>query len=503
MPYHVEVLSIGKNSDKRIEEVAQILNAVQDEFRFGLPPSGLRRIGDSFEEEKYRTKDLWDFFRDYRAQAKGFRPFLIGVIDAQLDSDKYTNLFGSHRAQGDGLAVVTLRDYHRFADSYRSFLCYYFIRYSLSFVCPALKSHQETRDCFFDFKQNKQDLEKSLRSGAFCSSCSRTLAKTFNEEIRKAINQMIIAMKAQHKGSQDSLKAASLKGSTAVGIITMREDEFEAVLHYFGDRRRAVGDNRYYEHVRVHTKKGEIGVAIARSPEQGQGPANAVAADMISDFSPRWILLVGIAGAMPDSEYALGDVILASRVHDFAVAAALEGGVVEHQQQGGAVHKDVEKLLTHLPALKAEIGDWSTELIIGIPRPVETIDEKTDERFYGDEKWRSRVYNALRAQFPPGRPPRPTVAKVSPMIAGNTLVKDTQLAEKYRTSARHASAIEMELGGVYLAARYRGDGNTRVLAIRGLSDIVGYKRAPEWTAFACRSAASFANTLIRSGILFD
>jgi hypothetical protein len=59
----------------------------------------------------------------------------------------------------------------------------------------------------------------------------------------------------------------------------------------------------------------------------------------------------------------------------------------------------------------------------------------------------------------------------------------------------------MELGGVYLAARYGGDGSTRVLAIRGISDIVGYKRCPEWTGFACRSAAAFAYALITSGII--
>ena len=83
-------------------------------------------------------------------------------------------------------------------------------------------------------------------------------------------------------------------------------------------------------------------------PEYG----GAVAYEMILELMPRWILLVGIAGGYPDSDYSLGDVILSSRVHDFAVGAALEGGKVEFQQQGGPVHLDVEKILTHLPTEK-------------------------------------------------------------------------------------------------------------------------------------------------------
>jgi len=56
-------------------------------------------------------------------------------------------------------------------------------------------------------------------------------------------------------------------------------------------------------------------------------------------------------------------------------------------------------------------------------------------------------------------------------------------------------------GGVCRAARYAVYGQTRVLAIRGVSDIIGYKRAAEWTDFACRSAAAFADALIPSGLI--
>jgi hypothetical protein len=87
------------------------------------------------------------------------------------------------------------------------------------------------------------------------------------------------------------------------------------------------------------------------------------------------------------------------------------------------------------------------------------------------------------------------------MLTRNTLVKNVELVQGWRETARHAAGVEMELGGVYLAARYGGSGKTMVLAIRGISDIVGYKRDPAWTKFACCSAAGFAASLIKTGRL--
>lgn len=188
-------------------------------------------------------------------------------------------------------------------------------------------------------------------------------------------------------------------------------------------------------------------------------------------------------------------------MHDFSVSAALEGGILQHQQQGGAVHKDVEKLLTHLSALERELGDWSLALTRRLPKPIEHIPTHPDEKFYGPDNLKAKVHSSLQSHFQSNKTPRDPIFKVAPMITANTLVKDTKLAEQWRDSARHAAAVEMELGGVYLAARYGGDGNTRVLAVRGISDIVGYRRSPEWTTFACHSAAAFSEALVSSGML--
>jgi hypothetical protein len=134
MPHNIEILSVGENSDAQILEVARILNGVQKEFIFSLPPERQRRAGAPLVESEYRTDILFDFLRQYRLEAKGHRPFLVAVVSGSLRSAKYRGIFGSHEA-AEGLAIISLHDHQRYADSFRPFLCYYLIRYSLSFVC--------------------------------------------------------------------------------------------------------------------------------------------------------------------------------------------------------------------------------------------------------------------------------------------------------------------------------------------------------------------------------
>jgi nucleoside phosphorylase len=53
----------------------------------------------------------------------------------------------------------------------------------------------------------------------------------------------------------------------------------------------------------------------------------------------------------------------------------------------------------------------------------------------------------------------------------------------------------MESAGIYKATNGR---NVPFLAIRGISDVVAFKRHPDWTAYACQTAAAFAQAFLRT-----
>lgn len=107
------------------------------------------------------------------------------------------------------------------------------------------------------------------------------------------------------------------------------------------------------------------------------------------------------------------------------------------------------------------------------------------------------MHRSLKHRFEPkeGNTPRPPIVTAAPIASGNMLMKDYVLLQDWLESARDLKAVEMELPGVFEAAR-RIEGDIPVLAVRGISDVVGFKRDPAWTAFACKTAASLARALL-------
>jgi hypothetical protein len=82
------------------------------------------------------------------------------------------------------------------------------------------------------------------------------------------------------------LSSSEVRGSVDFDILTVRADEYTAVLNHFPDRQTVKG-RAFYEYRRVDTAgKGRVGMALARCLEQGQGAAGEAARDLIDDLDP-------------------------------------------------------------------------------------------------------------------------------------------------------------------------------------------------------------------------
>ena len=272
--------------------------------------------------------------------------------------------------------------------------------------------------------------------------------------------------------AEEFIQASSLKGQVDFGIITVREDEFQAVLDRFPTRQTAVGHQRYAMSSLTTVSDDKYLIASVRCLEQGTNQAQEVARTLLEELDPQWILVVGIAGSVPDYEYTLGDVLLASRLHDYSVSAFIEGTDGEVRQEftdiGGPMHQDVQSLLAYLPAIP--LGNWWREENIKATRPKVQLNKNS---FYGDESWKKKVRECLNRYFGKKAIRVQTRAFAGSVVSSGVLLKDTQTAQTWLKSSRDIKGIEMELAGVYRAA-WRD--HKPVLAIRGLSDIVGIKR---------------------------
>src|SRR5579871_1412568 len=169
-------MAIGEDIYPLLERAAAALNGVQNEFEFRLSTPVLRPEGIGFRRSAYSTAEIWKFLRQQRERLGGYRPYIIAFVTAPLRSDNFNNLFGSHEAE-KGLAVVTTCNAAQYVREITRYCCYYLVRYTLSFVNPQIKAHEDerTKDCYFHFKRHKPEIQHSMNAGRICDACRARL----------------------------------------------------------------------------------------------------------------------------------------------------------------------------------------------------------------------------------------------------------------------------------------------------------------------------------------
>jgi nucleoside phosphorylase len=276
-----------------------------------------------------------------------------------------------------------------------------------------------------------------------------------------------------------------------IGILTIRDDEFRAVLDAFPTKAgRFKGAHREYNLRHADVGNGQrYTVTVLRQVEQGTGEAQDVARDLIEDLAPKLVLVVGIAGGLPSDDVKLGDVVLSTRIHDFTVEARKTGQNATYAVTGGPIDKALATAIANLAAQEDELGDWTAQL------PSQPPVAWTDEgQLYGPPEWQRELAEKLEHHYGKRSTPRAPVYVAGPIASTDRLMKDPALLFPWIATARNLLAVEMESGGVFRATRER----CPMLAIRGISDIVGLKRADAWTKFACASAAAFTCAFLRT-----
>ncbi len=234
MAYNIELMSIGNDLYPLLEDSAALLNAVQQQFRFSLTSPAQRAEGVSYRREEYSTADIWAFLKEQRKKFGGNRPYIIGFVNAPLKSSELGNLFGSHEA-GDGLATVTIHSSTQYVKEARRYCCYYLTRYSLSFVNPLIKSHDDPKrkNCYFHKKLHKPDIRASMDTGYICDVCrdqldnppQNSVAKRLSDDERQALQKMRDVVSGNYPYAL-IMKGGGVKGLAFAGALLELEKYF-------------------------------------------------------------------------------------------------------------------------------------------------------------------------------------------------------------------------------------------------------------------------------------
>ncbi|NEP09235.1 MAG: hypothetical protein F6K14_03125 [Symploca sp. SIO2C1] len=280
----------------------------------------------------------------------------------------------------------------------------------------------------------------------------------------------------------------SVISSVDIGIITIKEEEYNSVLTRLITPKIWDGDKIRYRLAKLENGKT---VALTRCIEQGNLEAQAIAKNILDDLDPQWILVVGIAGGLPSQDFSLGDVIVSSHIYDLTLEEATTEGRT-YDIQGGRLQERADRVIQDLPGLlKIELSNWHDSVA---PRPPINLSNIQD-LINGDQEWKDKVEKSLHSNFSSDRKPCAIAGKIA---ASDKLIKDYSILSQWKEVARKIMAVDMESAGVYRATRQYP---ISILAIRGISDIVGLKREEVWTKYACETAAAFALSLASSDAL--
>lgn len=274
-----------------------------------------------------------------------------------------------------------------------------------------------------------------------------------------------------------------------VGIVTMKEEEYDALLDKFGATTHLPGANRDYEVASVKTSRGECRVAITRCAQQGNAFAQAAATELLADLNPRFLLVVGIAGGVPTPDFCLGDVVVSDYIHDLTLEDTGVGpGDERYNALGGPLHPSAGRIVERLRAVERSAAGWNSAESIGCERPALDGEHTTD-----DVGWNASIDEAITTHARRDSP----IATARKVASSDRLIKAPELLRKWRKVLKAVAAVEMESAGAYVPCQRN---NVPFMAIRGISDIVGWKRDEAWTLYACHTAAAYTRMLVGAGV---
>jgi hypothetical protein len=175
----IEVISINQNFEfiKELNEAIEIANSLQQEFVYQSLPAADSAHFSFLSFNVGKSTEIMDNMETIRERIKGYHPFILLILDTKLDGTDFVNIFGSNRAE-KGIGVLTtynVPDAIVPRSKMVSYFLYYLARYSLSFIIPSHKNHDDTRNCVYDRKNNKKDIIQSMKARAFCDDCRRAL----------------------------------------------------------------------------------------------------------------------------------------------------------------------------------------------------------------------------------------------------------------------------------------------------------------------------------------
>lgn len=236
-------------------------------------------------------------------------------------------------------------------------------------------------------------------------------------------------------------------------IITALPKELDAVLKLLPRFVRRESHGRlYYE---AKTDRG-CSLVVTCMTSMGATDAAVVTSNLLREYSPKRVLLTGIAGGL-SSDVKLGDVVVSDQVVDYELG---------------------------------KIKDDETETRWRVFRNDPTLVHKA--KLYSATAWKEPLHELL--PLPASRDFEPSV-HFGIVLSGNKVIANANVAGSLVSFWRKALAVEMEGAGVG-AAVFHHDPAIPFTVVKGICDRADSTKNDYWQEYAAAASASYAINLL-------
>lgn len=247
---------------------------------------------------------------------------------------------------------------------------------------------------------------------------------------------------------------------TDLAIITaLPTPELDEVLRLDAkwERRRILGDDTAYYAGHLARGESRLTVVAAAAIQVGMAATLGVAMKVCQHFKPKYLAMTGIAAGVKGS---FGEILVADRSWDYG-----SGKLSQSVDSSGNPCSVFEPAPTAIP------------MDAGILEKMRT--------FARDGEFLKRI----ELGWPGTRAPDPLKITIGPIASGAAVVENRPLIESIQSHDRKLIGVEMEIYGLYLAARICPAPRPVAIAIKSICDFADLDKTDTYQRYAAYTSA--------------
>lgn len=212
----------------------------------------------------------------------------------------------------------------------------------------------------------------------------------------------------------------------------------------------------------------KIRVVIAQSTQKGMVPAAALTTKLIYSFAPKYVAMTGIAAGIKE-KVNMGDAVVAEYVWDY-------GAGKEVIEENETIHRNTIEQIQLDTSMSSMVRHLSNN---------------------------ARELAEIKQNFHGNKPDYELKLHIGAVATGAAVIANPQKVKEIQNQIRDVMAIEMEIFGVYYAARWSINPKPKFIAIKSICDFADEKKTDDFHFYASYVSAKILEKLAKEYFVYD